>query len=361
VALIANLSVGRRRNTLHRADRELIAAVVPAGEEGRLDLDFLKGPTYPNGLPARSDDYLNECGGSRATDAQLLRKRDGYSDVVYGHARHDVDGLWLQYWFFYYYDDKGLLNISLHEGDWEMIQLRLGEDGEPDAATFWQHAGGERASWEEVESRRTDAGPAPVVYPARGSHASRLRAGSHEAPVVPDHNDGLGPLVRPSLVTIADDGPGWVLWPGRWGSTRRREFFEVDSPRGPREHPQWWSPASFHREAKPAREVPLGEAATVSMPTVQAPHLSARRDGNRIVVSYRFSEPAAGEGRAERIVAAPYGAERTSLPIAQSFIVEGREGSFTLQMPPGEESRGIRASVASEYGAPGEAIAIALE
>ena len=295
VALIADFAVGRRRNTLHRADGTLIAAVVPAGEEARLDLDFLRGPTYPNGLPARADDYLDECGGSHATDARLLRRRDGYADVVYGRARHDVDGLWLQYWFFYYYNDKGLLNIGLHEGDWEMIQLRLGADGEPDEVTYGQHADGERTGWGMVEIQQTDEGPAPVVYPARGSHASRLRAGSYEAPFVPDHNDGLGPRVRPRLVTMADDGPAWVLWPGRWGSTRRRESFEADSPRGPREHPRWWNPAVFHHEAKPAAQIPIGEKAAVSLPAAPAVQLSAQRDGNHVAVSLQL--PGGGTGR----------------------------------------------------------------
>ncbi len=309
VATIANLVSGRRRNSLHRADGALIASTAPGGEEAKLDIDFLRGPSYPDGQAARADDYLDEAGGAHAVDAREMRRRDGYADLVYGHARHDAEGrLWLQYWFFYYFSDKGLLGIGIHEGDWEMIQLRLGRDGRPDGASYGQHGGGRRASWSELERVQAGAGEAPIVYPARGSHACHLRRGCHRAPVVPDFNDGEGPRVRPRVTPIADDGPGWVLWPGRWGSTRRREAFEADSPRGPREHPQWWDPAAFHAEASPAKEVPPGKEARLDLPRPPQAELKALRDGGRALVGYRFPAPVAGDGRPERIVVAPYGA-----------------------------------------------------
>jgi Vacuolar protein sorting-associated protein 62 len=362
VATIANLAAGKRCNTLHRADGRLIAAAAPRGEEAQLDLDFLGGQAYANGEQVLRGDFLDESGASYAADARMMRAREGCADVVYGHARHDGSGrLWLQYWFFFYYNDKGFLDIGLHEGDWEMVQLRLGEDGRPDAVTYGQHAGGERAEWTEVERQQTDAGAAPVVYCARGSHAARFRPGTYEAPIVPDHNDGLGPRVRPRLVAIGDDGPGWVLWPGRWGSTRRREAFEADSPRGPREHAGWWDPAGFHEEARPVREVPHWEMAPASTPPPPAPSLTARRDGVRVVVEYRFPEPAAGGATPARIVAAPYGGKGSGVPRTRSVTVKGREGSFVLQPAAGERPEGVRASAASERGVPGATVAVPVE
>ncbi len=256
-ATICDLVAPGRCNSLHRADGSPIAAAAPGEEGARLELDFLRGGTYPNGEPVHKSDYLDECGGSHAADALALRRLEGHGDIAYGRGHRDEEGrLWLQYWFFYYYDDKGLLGLEQHEGDWEMVQLRLGEALAPEAATFARHTGAERLGWDEVELADSGDGPALVVYPARGSHASLPRPGSFEAAVVPDHNDGLGPRVRPALRAIAGDGPGWVLWPGRWGATRRREFFEADSPRGPREHPQWWHPAELHREARPMGRKP---------------------------------------------------------------------------------------------------------
>jgi hypothetical protein len=345
-ATICELVAPGRCNSLHRADGSLIAAAAPNGEVPRLELDFLGGPAYADGQPARADDYLDECGASYAADALALRRREGRADVVYGRARHDREGrLWLQYWFFYYYDDKGLLGLEQHEGDWELVQIRLGGALAPEAATFVRHGGGERLGWDEVELADGGEGPALVVYPARGSHAPLPRAGCFEATVVPDHNDGLGPRLRPALTAIADDGPGWVRWPGRWGSTRRREFFEADSPRGPREQPHWWDPAELHREARPWRE---GKVAGGQPPP--RPDLVARRESELAVVSYGFAEPGADEAEPARFVAAPFGDDDADPCVAQSLAIEGRQGSFAVRLPDERSWTGVRVSVASAHG-----------
>jgi hypothetical protein len=286
-----------------------------------------------------------------------VRRREGNADVVYGHGRRDGEGrLWLQYWFFYYYDDRGLLGLEQHEGDWEMVQLRLGEAMAPEAATFARHHGAERLSWDEVVLADGGEGPALVVHPARGSHASLPRPGSFEAPVVPDHNDGLGPRLWPALVTIADDGPGWVLWPGRWGATRRREFFEADSPRGPREQPHWWEPAELHREARPwqGRDTGIGR-----LPP--AARIEARREGDLAVVSYRFDAPVKTEGEPARFVLAPFLAGDDEPSGTHSLAIEGRQGSFAIQLPGDRDWTGIRAGVASDRGVAGKTLTVAFE
>jgi hypothetical protein len=361
VAAIAGFAAARRCNTLHRGDGELIAAVNPGGGEAELTLDFLGEAIYGNGEPARADDYLDECGGTHAADAAAMRRRPGHSDLVYGHARHDSSGrLWLQYWFFYYFNDKGLLGAGLHEGDWEMVQLRLGPEGTPDVATYGQHAWGKAAEWATLQHEPTEEGPVAVVFPARGSHASLTRPGSQAAPAIPDHNDGLGPRVRPRLIAIGDDGPGWALWPGRWGSTRRREAFESDSPRGPREHPQWWKPDAFHREAVAAAGLWPTGSRKLGMPP-PAPELSGRREDGRVSVSYRFPEVPPGFARPARILLAACGDDASALPIAQSFAVEEREGVLTLQIPAGTALSAVRASSASDGGVAGETVIASFE
>ncbi|HVY95842.1 MAG TPA: patatin-like phospholipase family protein [Solirubrobacterales bacterium] len=357
VETICRLVAPGRCNTLHRADGRLLASAAPSGEEPRLDLDFLTAPTYPSGEPARSDDYIDECGGSHAADALAMRQREGYCDVVYGRARLDeAERLWLQYFFFYYYDDKGMLGIAQHEGDWEMVQLRLDRHGLPEEATFAQHGGAERLRWEELELAGAEGGQAPVVYPARGSHSARPRPGTHAAPVVPDHNDGIGARVRPRLVPIADDGPGWLLWPGRWGSTRRRESFEGDSPRGPRGLPHWWDPEELHREARPWEDGGGGDR----LARPPRPRVSARREGELAIVSYSFPPPRAEEGEPARIVTAPLAVGDAEPSAAHSLPVDGLEGSFAVQLPAGQEWMGVRVSAASDRGVPGETIAARL-
>ncbi len=351
-ATICEVAAPGRSNSLHRGDGTVIAAADPRAEEAKLDLAFLGGPRYANGEPARAGDYLDASGGAHADDAQAIRSRvPAYADVVYGRGRHDRDGsVWLQYWFFYYCEDKGLLGLEQREGDWEMVQLRLGADGEPEAATFAQHSGGERLRWDQVELALTDEGQAPVVYPARGSHASRPRPGSYAAPVVPDHNDGRGPRVRPRLETIADDGPNWVLWPGRWGSTRRREHFEANSPGGPRRHPQWWEPAAFHAEAAPWSGETIAEAGFETPPT---PRIQVRLEGQLAVVSYSFE---AGEPVPARLVAAAFDVAGDA-GRSHSFAVEAQHGELALQLGGEREWRGVRVAAASERGVPGETVA----
>jgi hypothetical protein len=353
VASIINLAMGRRCNSLHRADGTLIAAAVPPDQEdvATLDLDFLGPTTYANGMAVYDDDYLEESGGSPAADALAMRRRQNCADIVYGRACRDDEGrLWLQYWLFFYYNDKSFLNLGIHEGDWEMVQLLLDEDGEPQEATYGQHSGGARAAWDELEKRQTGDGEAPVVYCARGSHACLFRVGAQAAPVVPDHNDGLGPTERPRLVLIGD-GMGWTGWPGRWGSTRRREAFEGVSPRGPSQQPRWLEPAAFHREARPDREV-----ADLPGTAPPIPALHAHREGVSAMVSYRFPAMANGQNQPERIVAAPYRFGETEPPRTQTFRVDGDKGAFALQLPAHAEYEGVRLSVASQLGVAGETL-----
>lgn len=361
VASICSLALPGRSNTLHRADGSLIAAVAPRDGEAKLHLDFLGGPVYANGAPAQRGDYLDECGASQAADALELWRKGGRSEVAYGRARHDEEGnLWLQYWFFFYYDDKGLLGLEQHEGDWEVLQIRIGEKGRPDAATFARHSGADCLGWNQVRLAETTDGPVAVVHPARGSHAPLPHPGSFEAPVVPDHNDGLGPLVRPRLEAIADDGPGWALWPGRWGSTRRREYFEGESPRGPRGHPCWWDPAELHREGRPWSGPPANGSTLSGAPPDPA-RIEVRREEGLAVIGYGFPEPSERQRQRQRqparIVAAPEDSEG-EVGTAASLPVESREGSFAIELPGDREWCAVRVSVASDLGVPGRSLTV---
>src|SRR5439155_25331664 len=139
---------------------------------------FLGEEHYADGQEVQRDDYLDAAGRDYVADARRLHAQPGYAHTIYGHARHDPAGrLWLQYWFFYYYNDKAFLGIGLHEGDWEMMQLRLDRQSKPNVLTYSQHREGARASWADVQRAPTPDGPAPVVYPARGSHACYFRPG----------------------------------------------------------------------------------------------------------------------------------------------------------------------------------------
>jgi hypothetical protein len=201
---------------------------------------------------------------SRLGDREAVRlagERPG-REVVYGHAVRGADGsTWLQYWLFLLGNrqDRGILGTGRHEGDWELVQLRLGAGGRPDLATLTEHSWAEGCPARGLER----AGAAPVVYVANGSHALYSRAGTHDRPF-PDPNDeadGRGRRVRPPVVAI-DDGTAWTRWPGRWGASEAGIVpGEQSSPRGPafQDGDPWRRPAAFHEaRARPCGSGPPG-------------------------------------------------------------------------------------------------------
>jgi hypothetical protein len=166
-------------------------------------------------------------------------------EVVYGHrVRDPEDGrTWLQYWLFYLYNgqDRGVLRSGRHEGDWELVQLRLGPGGGPDRMTLSQH------SWAEGCAHR---GGAPVVFVANASHALYSRPATHDRqwPDPDDEADGRGRRVRPPVTPIADGDPAWTRWPGRWGDSEAGIVpIEHPSPRGPafQERRPWQGPSAY--------------------------------------------------------------------------------------------------------------------
>ena len=167
-------SVGKAGpNVLKRKNGTVLAK---AGDG--LSLDFLG--TYGGAV---KDDFLDAVGRDYVADARRLHAKPEYADRIYGHVVKDRKGAtWLQYWFFDHYNDKQFLGLGLHEGDWEMIQLRLGAGGVPDAVTYAQHEAGERCAWTGVEK---GADGAPIVYVARGSHASRCTRAATMRPSSP--------------------------------------------------------------------------------------------------------------------------------------------------------------------------------
>lgn len=340
-------------NVLDHGGSELAAASPPAGE-AKLDLKFLRGDRYPDvaGTPVGVDDNLDVVGKEYLAEAHAMHLRPGMANQVYGHVVTDREGhLWLQYWFFYYYNDKAMLGMGLHEGDWEMVQLRIGAGGVPDVATFAQHRRGERCDWAEVEKE----GDAPVVYSARGSHASYYRRGNHrtEVPVVGwDYNDAGGPRVRPTLNAIEDDEPTWVAWPGRWGSTRGRDFAGLelgdDSPTGPRRHGQWRDPLRFHEEAIAPRDLAREVGADLERPP--APAVEATREGDAAV---SFSFPGAPPLKA--VLISLDGAGDRHAPTTRPFEPVPASGQVEFPLDLEDRAYTVRVSGVGEDGVTGPA------
>src|SRR5215207_9188803 len=169
-------------------------------------------------------------------------------------------GIVLQYWFFYYFNDFN----NLHEGDWEMIQLRFDADSveealgeEPIQIAFAQHSGGETADWDAPKLEHE--GFRPVVYASSGSHASYfgpglwLGWGQDGSGLGCDVTDGdpvrIDPEVRliPQTIAGESDPFAWVTFSGHWGE---RETWVYDGPTGPAFKRQWITPVSWMEDLR---------------------------------------------------------------------------------------------------------------
>jgi hypothetical protein len=215
------------------------------------------GATYPafsapdeNGL-ASSEDFIDEHNDTHEEDSALAYSEG--RDYAIGVSRPAEDGLWLQYWFFYYYNN-GTVGVDDHEGDWEMIQVHLNEKTGylPTDVVYAQHSHGNRCEHGEYETEGLAPGPggAPVVYVANGDHASYPEEGEWESEV-PFVHDSVFPNLEewPSahmtlLGVDPESPPGWLEWPGEWGAS-------ANSPPGPEfQGAKWDEPTTWAEEAE---------------------------------------------------------------------------------------------------------------
>lgn len=209
-----------------------------------LTLSFLGPETYGSGESVEAVDMISHRGPDyRIAYERLRRLRPDLSDVVYARwAREDGD-LWAQYWLWYFYDWMDRPVPGAHEGDWEGYAIRV-VGGNPVEAVYAQHRDAERRSFTDVEL----ADGHPVVYVARGTHASFFERGVHRTPAWFDVADGKGSWVRPRVEILPE--AGWPLWPGRWGDTRGRANrpWESTAPPSPGRQKQWGKPSSWALE-----------------------------------------------------------------------------------------------------------------
>jgi hypothetical protein len=225
---------------------------------GGLSLDSL-GPEYRDRAAASPADYVESTRDDYSRQYRDLREaHQDFRNVIYGRAVPRGNSLWLQYWFFYFLNDYQLAwGIDVHEGDWEMVQLRL-DDGseEPVEAVYAQHTFCEVRPWEAVRRLRQEketegAGPEPgdedrpLVYVGRGSHASFYEPGFHETDFY-DITDGKQRPKRATRLEDVTEPPGWLLWPGHWGGSRTG----YGGPGAPCAHPQWEHPAGLIAKAR---------------------------------------------------------------------------------------------------------------
>jgi hypothetical protein len=184
--------------------------------------------------------------------------------------------LYVQYWFWYYFNDWN----NTHESDWEMVQIEfdatsveeaLGQ--EPARIGYAQHGGGETANWDDSKLGRD--GDHLIVYPAAGSHGTYYNNetwigwGENGSGFGCDVTTTPSRSVPLNVVLVPDDpdpnGPfGWLTYEGRWG---QREALEWNGPKGPNLGKKWVDPhAVFESWRDTSLKVPgsntIGPSAT---------------------------------------------------------------------------------------------------
>ncbi|RKY40232.1 MAG: hypothetical protein DRP81_09640, partial [Candidatus Omnitrophota bacterium] len=140
------------------------------------------------------------------------------SCTIYGREIHQENRTYLQYWFFYLFNDWE----NDHEGDWEMITIELDENKEPERIGYSRHHSGEVREWSDPEIEIKD-GTHPVIYVGLGSHASYHKRGATALGAYLwkieilgiDYHLGGGPEVKPGLYELPQiDEEGshhWIL------------------------------------------------------------------------------------------------------------------------------------------------------
>jgi hypothetical protein len=228
---------------------------------GQLE-DITKGPTVADVTGLKGDYYLNLNGTALgdtciyAKDFKKLLAEGKAPPITYAHIAREQnhEGFALQYWFFWYFNQFN----DLHEGDWEGMQLTFASNTakaalheEPSEVIVFQHAGGERASWEDSKVQKE--GTHPIVYPAAGSHATfydsaiYVQNGQGGSGVGCDNTTEPLRELRPTPVLLPETAPeqgrfGWLSYRGRWGE---REKGFNNGPTGPVTKTVWREPFAW--------------------------------------------------------------------------------------------------------------------
>lgn len=94
--------------------------------------------------------------------------------VYYQHSPNR----YITYWYFFGYSTPIREGIAGHEGDWERVSIRLDASNQPTEVAYWQHSGdpttanGRSLRWSELVEGGAVRKGRPVVFVAKGTHAS---------------------------------------------------------------------------------------------------------------------------------------------------------------------------------------------
>jgi hypothetical protein len=244
--MLGNPNVTLERTLPGRKGLDVVRRAPTAGQVAGL------GPNYYLNLPGSP--LGDTCVYAR--DFAKLVAQGKAPVITYAHIAHETghSGFAMQYWFFWYFNQFN----DLHEGDWEGMQLAWDTatpdqalTQPPDKLIVFQHAGGERANWDDAKVHKE--GNHPIVYPAAGSHATFYDSAVYVQNG--GHGSGLGcdnttaplrelrprPVLLPEFVTETGQF-AWLSYYGHWG--QKAKGFN-NGPTGPQTKGEWKEPFTW--------------------------------------------------------------------------------------------------------------------
>lgn len=234
-------------------------------KRGTLDCSHYNDPVRSDGVNSSFD--TGQCFFLQVGNNDHSGSSNPSDWKVYGHVYPNrFGGINIQYWFFYAYND-GLLGFN-HEGDWECIIVQLNPDNSVKDLLYFQHdendpppLSSSQVSWYNSTH--------PVVYAARGSHASYHSPSAANAPINDSWtgcsasvdscanawytwtggkpqgapgNQGGGVLnvgEKNSAHTFYFHSQHFLVFFGRWGEIGLHPDIGTSGPRGPAYQTKW--------------------------------------------------------------------------------------------------------------------------
>jgi len=353
-----NYVAGTYSNYLKDSDDSILASSDPAEPGPTLSLDHL-GSYISN-----STHVLDEHNDTYVDDANRLHALSAYGNKMYGRIVTDGPFVWLQYWFFYYYNPKTFFGAGAHEGDWEMIEIPIDGYGQPVAASYSQHEGGETCLWDSVEKNSDGR---PVVYVAEGSHSNYFTAGTfdlwRDLDVVHDYANGEGPNVTPSVIDVTT-APAWITWPGTWGASGR-------SPSSLTDHEAWGHPLDWNVEAGGCRQSESfrvhsnsrtrDRSVTASAPP-PTPVIRARiNTARRVLINYAFNNYPSGARRPWTLLTTVVPSGRRYFPYTLRTRITNRRGTIVQKLGSGPGPYKLLVSALTKAGARSRIVSLSLK
>lgn len=371
---------GGYSNTLLNENNDVLAASDPSitteSSPTPLSLDLLGAYS-----PATETDRIVEA-PNYVDDANRLHPDPKYGNKMYGRIS-TYNGLTvLQYWFFYYYNSKDFgLGFGLHQGDWEMVEVLLNEDGSRYAGAYAQHGYGEVCSWSQMETTLDDR---PIVYVAEFSHASYFHQSPETGytvyidnwfPVGTDNADGAGEITTPAVADITDP-PGWVSWPGSWGGDTSGN---ITSPHGPAhqglksDDPGAWAVTGIlsgdlltcGSNGRRITSRPFDGPAPIASTTIgvpPAPRVHAQIRAHRAVINYRFATfPAAASQRPWILVTSVISGDPRYGQYTVQHRIKSRSGKIVQKLGSGPGPYKLRVATLSRVGTRSKVLTLKLK